>query len=153
MEKSGKKEMVDTETGELVYIAIQAKSKHITGGFVMAMQEGFAQIARMGLTGEQLSVFMHMFSKMDFENYLIISQKDIAKDLNLKQPNVSRAVKKLVEKGIIHEGPKAGTNKTYRLDPQFGYKGRAKNIDTTKREIAKMAREKGLTVIDGGKDE
>ena len=31
-------------------------------------------------------------------------------------------------KGVIHSGPKVGQVKTYRLDPSFGFKGRAKNM-------------------------
>ena len=29
---------------------------------------------------------------------------------------------------MIHSGPKVGQVKTYRLDPSFGFKGRAKNM-------------------------
>ena len=56
--------------------------------------------------------------------------------------NVSRAVKNLIEFEIILEGPKIGRSKTYRLKPQFGWKGTVSNH--------KKALKNGLSVIQGG---
>jgi len=81
--------------------------------------------------------------KLDFENYICLTQKSVAEALRMRKPNVSRAFKKLVEKGIIHEGPKIGKTKTYRLDPSFGYKGRSKNYEKLKKAIQK-AKDKGV---------
>nr|WP_250996819.1 hypothetical protein [Escherichia coli] len=52
---------------------------------------------------------------------------DIAEALNMQKTNVSRAVKTLIEFEIILEGPKIGRSKTYRLNPQFGWKGTVSN--------------------------
>jgi DNA-binding transcriptional ArsR family regulator len=150
MDKNRNNKLLDAETGEIVYAVVELKRKYYTGGFFMAMQEGFAHLARLGLTGEQLNVLMHLFSKLDFENWLRVAQQDIADDLGMKKPNVSRAMKVLVEKKILHKGPKVGTSLTYRLDPNFGVKGRAKNEKTIRKDIQNMARERGLTVLDGG---
>jgi DNA-binding transcriptional ArsR family regulator len=141
------KSLIDGETGEIVYGLVEIKKKYITGGFFMAMQEGFTHIAKLGLTGEQLSVLMIIFGKLDFENWLKMSQQEIADQLGMKKPNVSRSMAVLVEKGIIHKGPKVGTSCTYRLDPSFGLKGRAKNERTIRKDIATLAREKGLRLI------
>ncbi|MNW61073.1 MarR family protein [compost metagenome] len=119
----------------------------------MAMQEGFIHIAKLGLTGEQTNVLFLIFGKLDFENWLRLSQKEIAEELGMQKQNVNRAMKVLVEKGIIHRGPKVGTMLTYRLDPNFGVKGRAKNERTIRRDIDAMARENGLKVIQGGKED
>ncbi|EIT2341618.1 hypothetical protein L1O22_004870, partial [Salmonella enterica] len=51
--------------------------------------------------------------------------------------------KNLIEFGIILEGPKIGRSKTYRLNPQFGWKGTVSNH--------KKALKNGLSVIQGGK--
>lgn len=119
----------------------------------MAMQEGFIHIAKLGLSGEQMNVLFLIFGKLDFENWLRLSQKEIAEELGMKRPNVSRSMKVLTEKGIIHRGPKVGTMLTYRLDPNFGVKGRAKNERSIRKDIEAMAKEKGLHVIEGGKEE
>ena len=52
-----------------------------------------------------------------------MTQADIGKRLNLAQPHVSRAMKVLVEKKILLEGPRKGRCHTYRLNYAIGYKG------------------------------
>lgn len=138
---------IDMETGEVEqYAVVPIRRKVLTGGFFMAIQEGFLYLAQLNLTGEQLRVLLHIMGKLDFDNYICLTQKEVAEALNMKKQNVSRAFKILTEKGIIHEGPKVGRTKTYRLDPHFGYKGKAKNIEKTKKALQK-AKEKGLKVI------
>ena len=41
--------------------------------------------------------------KLDFENYICLTQKSVSEALNLHKSNVSKAFKVLAEKGIIHE--------------------------------------------------
>ncbi|ECJ2098818.1 hypothetical protein ACI5M7_005093, partial [Salmonella enterica subsp. enterica serovar Typhimurium] len=60
-----------------------------------------------------------------------------------KKSAVSRAIRHLLEFGIILEGPKIGRSKTYRLNPQFGWKGTVSNH--------KKALKNGLSIIQGGK--
>ncbi|EAV6897715.1 hypothetical protein FA598_25430, partial [Salmonella enterica] len=60
-----------------------------------------------------------------------------------KKSAVSRAIRHLLEFGIILEGPKIGRSKTYRLNPQFGWKGTVSNH--------KKALKNGLSVIQGGR--
>ncbi|WP_375102229.1 replication/maintenance protein RepL (plasmid) [Paenibacillus sp. RS8] len=151
--KLDKHRLVDTETGEIIYTVIELKRKYYSGGFFMAMQEGFIHIAKLGLTGEQMNVLFLIFGKLDFENWLRLSQTDIAKELGMHKQHVNRAMKVLVEKGVIHKGPKVGSMLTYRLDPNFGVKGRAKNEKNIRRDIDAMARENGLKVIQGGKED
>ena len=62
-------------------------------------------------------------AKLDFENYILIKQADVAIALRMPKQNVSRAMNVLLEKGVIHSGPKVGQVKTYRLDPSFDSKG------------------------------
>jgi DNA-binding transcriptional regulator YhcF (GntR family) len=143
-----KKHLVDPETGEMIYALVPVRQKYATGGFLMAMQEGLIWLAKQDLTGEQMRVLMFVMGKLDFENWLRLSQAEIAKELGMKRPHVSRAINKLVEKGIIHKGPKVGTSWTYRLDTNFGWKGRMKNKKAAENAI-KKAREKGWEIIKG----
>ena len=115
------------DDGNLVYGKKLYQKKKIYGGDWMAFyQESLANIAKMGLTGEQHDVFLSMLSKLDFENYIRISQVDLAKEWNIRQPQVARAIKTLLEKDIISQGPRAGLCKTYILNPNVGIKGRQK---------------------------
>ena len=57
----------------------------------------------------------------------------------MQKTHVSRAVRALLDVGVIFEGPKVGRSKTYRLNEQFGWKGTVSNH--------KRALKNGLSVI------
>ena len=66
---------------------------------------------------------LYLFSKLDFDNYIKVSQKELAAELDMKDANVSRAIRKLRELDIIFEAPRMGKYKLYRLNPYIGRKG------------------------------
>jgi len=117
----------DPETGEFEWFArINPKRKIVGGAWMATFQDSMLWMAKQGLTGEQWNVFMAMGSKMDYNNYIRISQVDLAEELGIPQPHVSRAIKKLLELDVICEGPRAGLCKTYILNPNIGMKGKQK---------------------------
>lgn len=120
--------VTDEETGKIKG-CFPLKSKNLGRGWVAVYQQVITQVAKEKLTGEQYSVFLYLLGKVDFENYLTISQKELSEELNMKQPHISRAINKLCELKIIVEGPRAGLNKTYRLNPYVAHKG--SNRDST----------------------
>jgi DNA-binding transcriptional ArsR family regulator len=81
-----------------------------------------------------LRVMMALLEEVDYENKIIICQADIARDLGMQRSNVSSAIKRLVEAGLILKDSKKGVTCFYRLSPEFGWKGSAKNHITAKRE-------------------
>ena len=129
----------------------------IVGGFVavirpkqksafqrhFTMNQDALRILAKELTGEQFKVLMLMLADLDHENFIQIAQADIADTLEMQKTNVSRAVRALLDVGVIFEGPKVGRSKTYRLNEQFGWKGTASNH--------KKALKNGLSVIQGGR--
>ena len=87
-------------------------------------QDGLGWMAKQeGMTGEQWRVFAYLVSKLDFDNYLKVQQKDIAEELRMQKSHVSRAMKGLAELDIISVGPMAGRSKTYRLNPRIAHRG------------------------------
>ena len=96
----------------------------------MGFKSGFEGLASMDLTGEQYKVLMYLFSRLDFDNFLKVPQKEISEKLNLHKSNVSKAIKKLAELDVIAVGPMAGHSKTYRLNPRIAHRG-AKNYQET----------------------
>ena len=95
----------------------------------MTWEAGMERLARdPDMTGEAYRVFLKMVSNLDWENYIKITQKEISEDLGIRKQNVSRAVKLLVEKGIIIKGPKSGLSNTYRLNEFYGWKGKIANM-------------------------
>ncbi|HGE0767514.1 TPA: hypothetical protein ACGKZD_004989 [Salmonella enterica subsp. enterica serovar Typhimurium] len=129
----------------------------IVGGFVavirpkqksafqrhFTMNQDALRILAKELTGEQFKVLMLMLADLDYENFIQIAQADIAQTLGMQKTHVSRAVRALLDVGVIFEGPKVGRSKTYRLNEQFGWKG------TVTRH--KQALKNGLSVIQGGR--
>jgi DNA-binding transcriptional ArsR family regulator len=129
------------------------RRKFIKGGFFMAIQDGFVWLASLKLEGRTKDVLFYVMGRLEFENYINLSQKDIAEALGMQKQNVSSAMKELEEHGIIHKGSKVGQSWTYRLDPNLGYKGRAKNLKKYQETIDRArSRVKGFDIIEGKKD-
>ncbi len=128
---------IDMETGELiegvpVYIATKVKLRE---GWFMGFQEAFVELAKdPDLQGENYRVLFYLFGNLGFENYIAIPQRQIADALGMKTTNVSRAIKVLVDKEILLEGPKLGRTHTYRLSNLFGWKGSVKNLTKTRNQ-------------------
>ena len=103
-------------------------------------QESFLWLAKQDVTGEDLKVFMAMTSKMDFKNFIRFSQTQLAEEIRIPRPNVSRSIKHLIELDILREGPRAGLNKTYMLNPNMGIKGKQRKQKIIDYEEAKATR-------------
>ena len=104
----------------------QKKKKLGDGAWVAFYQKSLSWIAKQDLSGEALKVFLTLVGKLDFDNYIALSQTELSKEMGIAQPHISRAIRKLVELGILTEGPRAGLNKMYMLNPYVGIKGRQK---------------------------
>ena len=98
-------------------------------------------LAQQRLTGETLSVFLFLLSRLDFDNYLRVKQEDISEKLKIHPVNVSKAIKTLRDKDIIFEGLKAELNNTYKLNPYIGHRG--KNRKNTIIEFEKYLKKQG----------
>ncbi|ECL6675736.1 helix-turn-helix domain-containing protein [Salmonella enterica] len=136
---------VDLETGEDLggFVAVIRPKQKSSFERHFTMNQAALKIIATELNHEQTKVLMMLLADLDYENYIQVAQIDIAESLGMKKSNVSKAVKNLIEFGIILEGPKIGRSKTYRLNPQFGWKGTVSNH--------RKALKNGLSVIQGGR--
>ena len=91
--------------------------------------EEFAARRDVGL--EVYRVFMYLNARLDFHNIIRVPQVEIAKALGMRAPDVSRAVKKLVDLGILIPGPVASA---WRLNPQAGWKGKVVDLREAQRQ-------------------
>ena len=114
--------MVTDENGN-IRGCFPLKKKNLGTGWFAMYQNPAGWLAQLRLTGEQYSVLFALFNRLDFDNYLRVSRQEIAEFLNMQPVQVSRAMKKLKELEIIFEGPRAGSFKTYRLNPYVAHKG------------------------------
>ena len=122
--------VTDEESGKIKGL-FPLKFKNLGTGWIALYQDMVDNIADWNIPKEQYRVFLKLLGKVDFNNYLTISQTQLAEELNMKQPSVSKAIKGLCELNIIIEGPRAGLNKTYRFNPYIAHKGanRQKTIE------------------------
>lgn len=136
---------VDLETGEDLggFVAVVRPKQKSAFERHFTMNQAALELLAKTLTGEQFKVLMMLLASLDYENFIQVAQADIAEKLEMQKTNVSRSIKGLINLGVIIEGPKIGRSKSYRLNPQFGWKGTVSNH--------KKALKNGLSVIQGGK--
>jgi len=90
-------------------------------------QNALMTIARDAeMTARTLRVFLALCAHLDFENYLVVNQRQLAKEIGLHPSDVNREIRKLVAKGVLVAGPRSGRSCTYRLNPAVGWRGSAR---------------------------
>ena len=77
------------------------------------------------LKNDELKVFIWMLGVMEFENWINVPQKQIAKEIGFDLRRTRRAIKGLREKGYILV-LKKGRENYYRINPEIAWKGNLK---------------------------
>ena len=90
-------------------------------------QNALDALANSGLDGQAYRVLFKVLGRLDFENFIMLNQAEIARDLDMRKQHVNRAIKQLEGLGVMLRGPKSGKAITFRLNPNFGWKGSAAN--------------------------
>lgn len=88
----------------------------------MGFQEGFEALACEDLTPSSYKVLLLLLSKLDFENWIHLSQIEIGEKLKIAPSNISRAMAALKRKEIILIARYKGV-RCMKLNPCFGWKG------------------------------
>ena len=135
----------DTQTGEveegaLMWVPRRNLSAFGRGWFQMAqdtLKRLNAERKTLGLEG--IVVFNALMARLDFENFIQVSQAEIAAELDMKRPNVNRAVKRLTDLGFIKQGPKVGKSYTYQLHPELAWEGKGSTTSKRARPPARRA--------------
>ena len=87
---------------------------------------------------------MLMMGRMDYENAITLSQREIGEALTMKKQNVSRAIKLLRQEGLFE----AETDHVIHLAPELGWKGKVQNLRTRQAALFKESREKSSPSAD-----
>ena len=117
------------EDNEVKAYLVKPRKNRLGVNWVAVFQTALEWLATENLQNQEYRVLMYLMSKLDFDNYLRITQTTIADALQMQRNNVSRAIKGLIDHDIIITGPRVGTAKTYRLNPRMAHKG--KNLQQT----------------------
>lgn len=114
--------VIDAETAEHVSYAV-VPIRHQREEFLMVTQHAMEHITSEGWPHGDYLVLMKLMSRLDWENFIHVDVKELAGSMGLQRETVSRSIKRLIERGAIHRGPRVGRSYTYRLDPRLGWKG------------------------------
>lgn len=137
---------VDTATGEILndgVLVYMPRRTQIKEGWFMAFQDPLMAIAKDNtITKHDFRVLIYFMSRIDFENYIHVSQAEASRALTIAPSHVSAAVARLTSKGYLVRGPKSGRSATFKLSNSLGWKGKAKNLS--------RERTKRFRVIAGG---
>lgn len=152
-------EHIDAETGEvlggfLAYLPPRVKNGFTEGWSAMARGVGTLFAKNRSFLGQEgLALVFLLIDKLDFENHLTISQTELGRELGMSRQNVQRSIRRLVELGALIEGPKEGQSRTYRLNPNFAWRGSGANhhkaLAEYREQRMKAANISG--VLEGGK--
>ena len=103
------------------------KSQFSDGGFVMTGQDACIHISEDAETFPQsvpLRLYLRLMGILDYENEILLNQKEIAKQMHVSQSQMCRAVKTLVQANYLVVGQRhQGTCKSYRLNPCVAWRG------------------------------
>ena len=143
---------VDMATGEILEGATLAvfypkRKNGFTTGWVAMAQDPMMKLAQADLGKEAMRVLLALLAMLDYENWITLSQAELGRQLNIKPSNMSRAVARLVEEGVMLAGPKVQTRKTFRLNPSYGWKGSAKSHQEA---LQRRMEARGISLIHGG---
>lgn len=146
----------DQTTGEIIENGVLTliPRKRINGfgkGWFAMNQNALKAFRESNLTGRDYDVLFAILEILDFDNYIQLCQEDLCKELDMKLSNINRSVKKLVSINALIEGPKISRSRTYRLNPNFGWKGSARShqiaLEEEKNSLAKRMQEKGFRIV------
>lgn len=140
---------VDMSTGEILEGATLAvfypkRKNGFTTGWLAMAQDPLMKLAQADLGDEARRVLFALLANLDFENYLALNQAHLARELGLKPSNVSRAIARLVNEGVLLVGPRVQVSRTYTLNPHYGWKGSARGHQEALQARMKAA---GLSVV------
>ena len=100
--------------------------KHVNAEvrFVKFYQDAAGWLIDMKLTARQYRLLFALLETLEYENFVRVSQKDLAERIGIHVQDVSTGLKVLIDHGILLEGRRNGRNKTYRLNSEVAFKGR-----------------------------
>ncbi len=96
--------------------------------FGLVFMKEFGNLRKLGLTANEWNVLAWLFEHLEYENWVLVSQKQIAEDCGLRQSHVSTYLKRLCELEVIARDPKNGNRGRYRINSRLMWKGSTKLI-------------------------
>jgi hypothetical protein len=122
-----KREIVDTETGELHFAAFHKTPRHRIG-FTMLFQDATLTLLTehaTTLTALHLRVLLYLLATTEFENQVALHVTEIAAALGHDRSATSRALSTLEGIGVIRRKPQPGNRPDQIvIDPHLAFRGK-----------------------------
>ncbi len=114
-------------------------------GWVAMAQPALMALATGNFGEQAYKVLFGVIAMLDFENWIQLNQSELSEKLNMNRQNFNRALFKLENEKILLRGPRVGRCTTFRLNPNYGWKGSAKkHNEALQQKMDKL----GLSVIE-----
>lgn len=132
----------DAQAPQTVYFEPPKNRKH-DARWLLLWQDGsdigvsMTEQAEMDvLTQTEYRVRDWLMGTIGIGNYVHVNQAEMARRLRIERATASRAIKRLIELGILIQGPKSGRSNTYMVSPAFCFAGNlGKGIKERKKAI------------------
>ena len=132
---------INQDTGEIlegVIVYFGIKYNPYGKGWIMTSQEALEILASdEDLSKDAYKVLIFLMSQLNFENWVQITQREIAEKIKIDKSNVSKAISLLLKKEILIKGQKIGRSYELRLNPYFAWKGKVKSLKQYRKEKEK----------------
>ena len=101
-------------------VAREIPSIKLKSDYVRAFQEGLLEIILdKDLTGDDIRVFLAIISHVEYENKFTMPLGYLGEAIGMKRQNVSKSVKKLLQKGYLNKDGNQGQVNHYMVDPRI----------------------------------
>ena len=138
----------DGQTPQTVYFQPPKNKKH-DARWLLLWQDGsdigvsMTEQAEMDvLTQTEYRVRDWLMGTIGIGNYVHVNQAEMARRLRIERATASRAIKRLIELGILIQGPKSGRSNTYMVSPAFCFSGGLGNGIKARKEVIKQHKAK-----------
>ncbi len=102
--------------------------KHLSDDYARCfLNEMVALALDRDFTGTDFRVLLAIIGNLEYDNKINISQRQLGKELNIKRPEVTKSIGKLISKGYLQVVDTAGRQNIYQFNPHIAFRSRAKN--------------------------
>ena len=113
---------------------IPANQKYLKEDYVRFFQGDMRYLANdKTLDGQDLRITLTIISNLNYNNIFSLSHRELAEQVGIQRPNVTKTVNKLVKKGYLQIIGKQGQQNIYMFNPNIAFKSKAKNLKDLKR--------------------
>jgi hypothetical protein len=113
--------------GTVAFFAPKRKNGFTKGWLAMEQTNALRAFAQAQLSNEDRKVWAIMMSYVGFENEITKSLSGMAGEIGISRSNFTRALNHLCDEGIFIRHKENGRTVKIWLNPEYGWKGSAKN--------------------------